>query len=205
MCDEAPWLYYVMKGDMRMKLVQILADIICNTLSDPKAIGRARNRDGARNALSVCLTSSAAGSHIVPMPVLWAFGVCSLSPLAARRYPCQTAGRFWKSLAARGGAPAPPRPGLSCWRASFHSHKHLCGMPKSDYTKNGNSWMFSLSVSSGLYLDISCIYMLLTFSATAFLSLIFYIITQHFFRNIPHTTCGISVCPESAFLPKVFS
>lgn len=30
-----------------MKLVQILADIICNTLFDPKAIGRARNRDGA--------------------------------------------------------------------------------------------------------------------------------------------------------------
>lgn len=36
-----------MKGDMRMKFVQILADIICNTLFDPKAIGRARNRDGA--------------------------------------------------------------------------------------------------------------------------------------------------------------
>lgn len=30
-----------------MKLVQILADIICNTLFGPKAIGRARNRDGA--------------------------------------------------------------------------------------------------------------------------------------------------------------
>lgn len=30
-----------------MKLVQILADIICNTLFDPKAIDRARNWDGA--------------------------------------------------------------------------------------------------------------------------------------------------------------
>ena len=30
-----------------MKLVQILADIICNTLLDPKALERARNRDGA--------------------------------------------------------------------------------------------------------------------------------------------------------------
>ena len=30
-----------------MKLVQILADIICNTLLDPKVLARARNRKGA--------------------------------------------------------------------------------------------------------------------------------------------------------------
>lgn len=30
-----------------MKLVQILVDIICNTLFDPEAIGWAQNRDGA--------------------------------------------------------------------------------------------------------------------------------------------------------------
>ena len=30
-----------------MKLIQILADIICNTLLDPEALDRSRNRNGA--------------------------------------------------------------------------------------------------------------------------------------------------------------
>ena len=46
-------------------------------------------------------------------------------------------------------------------------------MQVSDYTQNGNSQMFFLSVLSAHYWDIFCIYMLLTFTATFFLSLDF--------------------------------
>ncbi len=35
------------KGLHYMKLIQVLADIICNTLLDPKALDRARRREGA--------------------------------------------------------------------------------------------------------------------------------------------------------------
>ena len=59
-----------------MKLSQILADIICNTLLDPDALDRSRNRKGAllKNALNVCLTSPAAGSLSTSMPGLWVYG-----------------------------------------------------------------------------------------------------------------------------------
>lgn len=74
---------------------------------------------------------------------------------------------------------------LFCWRISFHSHNLPCGMPKPGYKWNGSGHMFLQSVFFALCLGISCIYMLLTFRAAAFLSLVFYVFSQHFFWNTP--------------------
>ena len=62
---------------------------------------------------------------------------------------------------------------LFCWQIFSLFRIFLSDMQVSDYTQNGNSQMFFLSVLSAHYWDIFCIYMLLTFAATFFLSLDF--------------------------------
>ena len=63
----------------------------------------------------------------------------------------------------------------------FLFHKFLYDRLTSDYRRNGSSQMFLLSVLFVLCLDISCTYMLLTYTVTAFLSLILYLFLKHFF------------------------
>ena len=76
-------------------------------------------------------------------------------------------------------------------------------MLKSDSIQIGNNQMVSQSGLSAHYLDISCIYMLLTSAGATFLTLVFYVFTKHFFRNIPYATGKIPLCSESMFLPEM--